>query len=268
MPVDYKVKSGDCISSVAFEHGFFWETLWNHSKNSDLKHKRKDPNILKTGDVVYVPDLTLKQESRATEKRHKFKVKGVPAKLQLRLMRPKQEKEEEEPAAAPAGGLGGLGGLAASLPGPLGGGGDSENDDSNLADPDYKPPKQEEEPIKNAPYVFEVDGLRVAEGKTDGDGRVSVPLAPNARVGHLRVHPGTAEEKTFVLALGGVDPLDEVSGVRQRLANLGYFCTPDGPDDADDLRTAVEKFQEQHGLKVNGKIDDDTRKQLKSAHGC
>ena len=86
MAEDYDTKQGDCISSIAYEHGFFWETLWNHAANSGLKQKRKDPNVLMEGDVVHIPDLSLKEELSATEKRHKFKLKGVPAKLRLRLL--------------------------------------------------------------------------------------------------------------------------------------------------------------------------------------
>jgi len=91
MSSDYTVKQGDCISSVAYEHGFFWETLWNHVANSALKQKRKDPNVLMEGDVVHIPDKTEKQESGATKKKHKFKLKSVPAKLRLRLLDSKQE---------------------------------------------------------------------------------------------------------------------------------------------------------------------------------
>jgi len=85
MPEDYQVKPGDCINSIAFEHGFFWESLWNHANNAGLKQKRKDPNVLMEGDVVHIPDLTLGQESAGTEERHRFRLKGVPAKLCLRL---------------------------------------------------------------------------------------------------------------------------------------------------------------------------------------
>ncbi len=86
MAEDYTVSEGDCINSIAFENGFFWETLWNHSSNADLKSKRKDPNVLEEGDVVHIPDITLKQESGATEQKHTFKKKGVPGKLNLQFV--------------------------------------------------------------------------------------------------------------------------------------------------------------------------------------
>jgi hypothetical protein len=85
MTEDYIVEQGDCISSVAYERGFFWETLWNHLDNGDLKQQRKDPNLLMEGDAVHIPDLNLKTVSGATEKKHTFKLKGVPAKLRLQV---------------------------------------------------------------------------------------------------------------------------------------------------------------------------------------
>lgn len=79
--------NGDSVTSIAHDKGFFWETIWNHSENSDLKNKRKDPNIILPGDEVFVPDLETKKENRPNEARHKFKRKGVPATLKLRLTR-------------------------------------------------------------------------------------------------------------------------------------------------------------------------------------
>ncbi|MEJ7712150.1 MAG: hypothetical protein WKF84_20390 [Pyrinomonadaceae bacterium] len=81
MPEDYIVRAGDCINSIAFERGFFWETLWGHPKNAELKSKRRNPNILKEGDVVHIPDLTIKEESRATEGQHHFKLKGAAGQI-------------------------------------------------------------------------------------------------------------------------------------------------------------------------------------------
>src|SRR5438270_3311259 len=86
MAEDYTVEQGDCISSIAFEHGFFWETLWNHSSNATLKTERKTPNILMEGDLVHIPDLAVKQECGSTEKKHRFKRKAVPAKFRIRLL--------------------------------------------------------------------------------------------------------------------------------------------------------------------------------------
>lgn len=91
---DYVVQSGECMSSIGFKHGFFWETLWNDSNNSDLKKQRKNPNVLLQGDRVHIPDLRLRQESGATEKRHRFKRKSVPAKLRLQI-----KDHEDKPRA-------------------------------------------------------------------------------------------------------------------------------------------------------------------------
>src|SRR5262245_4353515 len=79
------VEQGDCISSLAEEHGFKWQTLWDH--NPDLKALRKNPNALQPGDVVLIPPLRLRRENRPTDKRHKFIRKGVPAKFRLILER-------------------------------------------------------------------------------------------------------------------------------------------------------------------------------------
>jgi len=79
------VKQGECIESIAFEHGLFWETVWNDSQNAELKQKRKDPNVLLPGDEVFITDKREKTESCATEKRHRMRKKRVPAKVGIRF---------------------------------------------------------------------------------------------------------------------------------------------------------------------------------------
>ena len=94
MEQDYEVQAGDCISSVAYEHGFSWKTIWNHPANAALKQRRRNPYVLLSGDVLKIPDKTERLESCQTEKRHTFKLEGVPAKLRVRLL-----NHEDQPRA-------------------------------------------------------------------------------------------------------------------------------------------------------------------------
>lgn len=91
----HPVTQGDCISSIAEENGFFWETIWNHPDNKELKEKRKDPNILFPGDIVMVPDKQLKEVSEPTNNVYKYKLKNTPAKLKLRILRDAEPRTDE-----------------------------------------------------------------------------------------------------------------------------------------------------------------------------
>jgi N-acetylmuramoyl-L-alanine amidase len=81
---EYKVKQGDYLSKIANKHGFSdYQTIWDHPKNSELKKKRQSPNILYTGDVLFIPEKNEKEESGATEQRHRFMVKGHTLMLRI-----------------------------------------------------------------------------------------------------------------------------------------------------------------------------------------
>lgn len=87
MPQQYTVKQGDSLTSIAFELGLNWETIWNHSQNGQLKNDRQDPHVIYPGDVLYIPDKTPRIEPRATDAKHSFTRVGVPDKLQIRLLK-------------------------------------------------------------------------------------------------------------------------------------------------------------------------------------
>lgn len=96
MAINYQVKQGDCISSIAFENGFFPDTIWNHPNNAELKEKRKDPNVLMPGDMVFVPDKRPKEVSEPTNQVHKFKCKNTPEKFKLQLLLDEEPRANEE----------------------------------------------------------------------------------------------------------------------------------------------------------------------------
>jgi Putative peptidoglycan binding domain/LysM domain len=79
--IEYSVSQGDCLTSIADQHGFYWKTLWD--RNSALKALRKNPNVLFEGDKVRIPEKELKESDCATEKRHRFVKRGTPAKLRI-----------------------------------------------------------------------------------------------------------------------------------------------------------------------------------------
>jgi hypothetical protein len=85
MPV-HVVKQGDCMNSIADQYGFFWQTLWDHERNAELKQRRGNPNVLMAGDRVFIPEIRPKDESGETTRVHTFRLKGVPVKLNVQLM--------------------------------------------------------------------------------------------------------------------------------------------------------------------------------------
>jgi len=93
---DYIVKQGDCLSSIAAKYGLFWEKIWNHPKNAQLREKRKDPYILYPGDVIFIPQKEDKEVAAATGQKHRFRRKGIPEKLELILCLEGEPRRNED----------------------------------------------------------------------------------------------------------------------------------------------------------------------------
>ncbi len=83
---EHLVRQGECIESIAATEGHVWKTIWDAPENAELKAKRVNHNTLLPGDAVHIPPLRKQEEACATEKRHRFRRKGVPAKLILVLL--------------------------------------------------------------------------------------------------------------------------------------------------------------------------------------
>ncbi|GAC1521925.1 MAG: hypothetical protein NVS3B10_22500 [Polyangiales bacterium] len=77
MPTDYEVQQGDCLSSIAEQHGFRdWRTIYDDAANADFRKLRPDPNVISPGDWLVIPDPkpSKKSVSISLEQSHKFKV--------------------------------------------------------------------------------------------------------------------------------------------------------------------------------------------------
>ena len=108
---------------------------------------------------------------------------------------------------------------------------------------------------------------------TDGQGRLTQTIPATAENAQLTVTDRTTsvQDTTIPIKIGHLDPIDEVSGQRARLNNLGYHAdAPAGKEQEAEaaFTSAVEEFQCDHGLTVDGRCGPLTQAKLKEAHGC
>jgi hypothetical protein len=82
---NYTVKQGDCIESIADAFGLLWQRIWNDPANAGIRELRQIPNVLLPGDIVYIPELTLREESCTTDRRHFFVLNRPYCKLVIVL---------------------------------------------------------------------------------------------------------------------------------------------------------------------------------------
>lgn len=118
----YTVQQGDCVTNIASASGLPWKILWNHPENASLRQLRKDPNVLYPGDEIFIPELTERIESCATDQKHTFEIKGIEAKIKLRLLDADQPRANQpyrldvDGATVASGQTDGDGIVAASIP--------------------------------------------------------------------------------------------------------------------------------------------------------
>lgn len=85
-------------------------------------------------------------------------------------------------------------------------------------------------PRAHEKYVLIVDNKDQVEGCTDEQGFIDCPISPTACAATLEVGEG-GNQQTLRLRLRYLDPIDDDSGVKQRLHNLGYLTTADAEEE-------------------------------------
>jgi N-acetylmuramoyl-L-alanine amidase len=126
-----------------------------------------------------------------------------------------------------------------------------------------------EKPIAGAQCALLV-GDQTFQVTTDGQGKLEqeIPLDSTEAFLAIRGDQTPFANEVIAIKIGHLDPIDELSGQIARLNNLGYFPGNLDGSDADAFQSAVEEFQCDHGLKVDGDCGPKTQAKLKEVHGC
>ncbi len=196
-----------------------WRRVWNHPKNSDVRQKRREPNVLYPGDVLFIPELELGQENCPTDKRHRFKLTTGRKRLKLVLT-----DWQDKPRT----------GVVCTLD------------------------------INHRPWGKQT--------KTDAQGKVEFEIPEGVSAAQLVV--GEKRSEIYEVRVGHLDPIDEVSGYQQRLANLGYYSGEIDGIDGPVTKSAIRSFQEYENfragfevLKVDGIMGPKTKAKVEERHG-
>lgn len=93
MSIEHVTESGESVTSLAAQYGFFASTIWDFPANAGLRERRSNMDTLRPGDVVMIPNKAKKVEACVTEARHRFVRRGIPAVFRLQLF------DEDKPRA-------------------------------------------------------------------------------------------------------------------------------------------------------------------------
>lgn len=119
-------------------------------------------------------------------------------------------------------------------------------------------------PIASTPCILHIDS-QIIRMATDGSGKIEKEITVAATTGTLKVRGYTEE---FQIQVGSLDPSSEATGLQGRLRNLAYLPNDDRPPDPDTLNSAVQEFQCNAGISVDGIVGPQTLSTLEKTHGA
>jgi hypothetical protein len=122
------------------------------------------------------------------------------------------------------------------------------------------------EPRQGVAYRLSLGDIEF-KGSTDDKGRISHPVPPDTVGGVLTIGPPDAEE-VYVLVVRGLDPINTISGIQQRLHNLNFNPGPIDGIVGPLTRASVRLFQEHTDLDPDGIAGPKTQAKLKEWYGA
>ena len=120
------------------------------------------------------------------------------------------------------------------------------------------------QPLKQTPCELSVEGM-ASHLTSDDNGLIEQDISATDKEATLKIE-GT--ETTVTLKIGHLDPVDERSGQVARFHNLGYGAGYLSGNDEAQFQLALEEFQCNNNLKVDGICGDKTQAKLLEVHGC
>jgi hypothetical protein len=121
----------------------------------------------------------------------------------------------------------------------------------------------DDRPLAGLACTVAAANVPAVQRTTDSNGQFEYDVAADV-VRVLVSAPG----HEWDVGIGHLDPVSELSGQRERLNNLGYQAGTSPDRDALPLRSAVEEFQCDQGLVVDGICGPATQKKLTDVYGC
>jgi hypothetical protein len=127
-------------------------------------------------------------------------------------------------------------------------------------------------PLAQRPYTMKYDNGEEFKSATNSDGFLRCPMPSDADTGHLTLLAGQDEEaqpqREYKLNFGKLQPIESLTGVQQRLRNLGFYEGPNTHELDERTHKALKSYQaDRDGLAATGKPDSATRARLKEEHG-
>jgi hypothetical protein len=94
MPL-HTVRQGESIISLSRRYGVPADKILNHPDNRRLSQRRRDQGILFPEDQLTIPEIELREELCATDRRHTFRCTNRNAFLRVRFMKKDNPRSDE-----------------------------------------------------------------------------------------------------------------------------------------------------------------------------